>query len=119
MFRTSLKAAIALSLASSTTVATLQGAPAEASTIGDCTASTIGTTSQIKKVVEKSASGTASSGREFNNGFVFVAPQGYMISSVNVRKLKGGNNASYSENGFLRVEASAAAHNPITPTANH
>jgi len=97
MLKTSLKAVIALSLASSTTVATLQGSPAQASTIGTCNASTIGTTSQIKQIVEKSASGSASSGREFTNSWTFLAPQGYMISSVNVRKLKGGNNASYSE----------------------
>lgn len=97
MFKRSLKAALALSLAGSTTAASLHGAPAEASTIGICNASTIGTTSQIRKIVEKSASGSASSSREFTNSWTFVAPQGYMISSVNVRKLSGGNNASYSE----------------------
>lgn len=97
MFTHSLKTATALALAGSTTLTALHASPARANTIGSCNANTIGTTTQIRQIVEKSASGSASSGREFTNSWTFVAPQGYMISSVNVKKLKGGSNASYTE----------------------
>lgn len=97
MFNKSLKAASAMYMFGAAAVGAMSAAPAEASTIGDCNASTIGTTSQIQQVVEKSAPGSASSGHEFTNDWLFVAPEGYMISSVNVKKLQGGNNTSYTE----------------------
>lgn len=97
MFNYSLKIATAACLIGSAALGVVSPAPAEASTIGVCNASTIGRTSQIQQVIEKSAPGSSSSGREFTNSWTFVAPDGYMISSVNVKKLKGGSNTSYSE----------------------
>jgi hypothetical protein len=97
MFNYSLKIATAACLVGSAALGVVSPAPAEASTIGVCNASTIGRTSQIQQVIEKSAPGSSSSGREFTNSWTFVAPDGYMISSVNVKKLKGGSNTSYSE----------------------
>ena len=88
---------LGLALASSTIGASLGAAPAIASTIQTCSAGNIGRTSAIEHTIEKSAPGSASSSRQFTNSWTFVAPNGYMISSVSVRKLKGGSNASYSE----------------------
>ena len=88
---------ISAAMAASTLTLGLSATPSNASTIRACNANAIGQTSRINKVIQKSAPGSASSSREFRNNWTFVAPNGYMISSVSVRKLSGGKNASYSE----------------------
>lgn len=71
--------------------------PVLAGEIPACNANSLGQAVKVSKTIEKSASGTSSSGREFTNSWTFIAPGGYLISNVEVAKLKGGSNASYSE----------------------
>lgn len=75
------------------------GLPSQAqeNTIAPCHAGNIGSMSQLVRTIDKRAPGSASASRAFTNSFTFVAPAGYMIASVDVKKTKGGSNASYSE----------------------
>jgi len=98
-FHRSVNTSLALSSTVALFIPLAAGLPslAEPNTIAPCYAGNLGSESQIVKVIDQRAPGSSSASRKFTNSFTFVAPAGYMISSVDVKRLKGGANASYSD----------------------